>query len=170
MTTTVEPPEKFYVFHNRHLWKSPNVEEGGSPAEYAVIAASNSKQNPCVMSKVVCESINQAPWEANSEVAAHEIRIVHDMRNLVQTSLWDFSVDMHEPKQVAAGGARPSVQLPGTTAIALDQLIAQSGGESLCPIGASAVCNNDLRFRRSLAKVPKKRRYRGRFVKDWDDD
>jgi hypothetical protein len=118
-TTAVEPAEKFYVFHQRHLWKSANLEEGSSPAEYAVIAASHSKQNPCIMSKAVGESINQASWKANSEVTANDVGIIHDMRNLIQTSLWDFSVDMYEPKQVAVGGARPGVHLPGTAATAL---------------------------------------------------
>jgi hypothetical protein len=38
----VEPSEKFYVFHQRHLGKSANIEESSSPAEYSVIAASHS--------------------------------------------------------------------------------------------------------------------------------
>jgi len=169
-TTAVEPAEKFYVLHQRHLWKSANVEEGGSPAEYAVIAAPYSKENPCIMSKVVREPVNQASWEANSKVAPNEIRIIHHLRNLGQTSVWDFSVGVHEPKQVAAGGARAGVHLSGTTAIALNQLITKSGGEPSCPIGASAVCNDDLRFRRSFAKMLKKRPYRWRLVKNRDDD
>jgi len=135
-----------------------------------VIAASHSKQNPCIMSKAVGKSINQASWEANSEVTPSEIRIIHDMRNLVQTSLWDFRIGMHKPKQVAAGGARPGVHLPGTTAIALDQPITKSGGEPICSIGASTVGNYDLRFRRSLPKVLKKRLYQPCLVKNRDDD
>jgi hypothetical protein len=166
----VEPAEKFDIFHQRHLWKSANLEEGSPPTEYAVIAASHSKQDPCIMSKAVRESINQASWEANSEVTANEIRIIHDVRNLVQTSLWNFSVDMYEPKQVAASRAGAGVHLPGTTATALHQPITKSGGEPSSAIGATPVCNYDLRFRRSLAKVLKKRPYRGRFVKDRNDD
>jgi len=38
----MEPAEKFYIFHQWHVGKSANIEEGRSPAEYSVIAASHS--------------------------------------------------------------------------------------------------------------------------------
>jgi len=41
----MEPAKKFYVFHQRHLGKSANVQEGSSSAEYAMIAASHSQQD-----------------------------------------------------------------------------------------------------------------------------
>lgn len=169
-TTAVEPAKKFHVFHQRHLGKSANIEEGSSPAEYPVIAAAHSQQDACVMSEAVRESINQALRQANPEVTANDSRIIHDARNLIQTSLWDFSIDMHEPKQVAASGACAGVHLPGTTAIARDKLITKAESKPICAIGASAVCNNNLRFRRSLAQVLKEWSYQRRFVKNRDND
>lgn len=85
-TTAVESTEKFHIFHQRHLGESAYVEKGSSPAEYPVIAASHSQQNSCVMSKAVRESINQASGQANPEVTANQLRMSHDIRNLIQTS------------------------------------------------------------------------------------
>jgi hypothetical protein len=85
-TTAVEPTEKFHIFHQRHLGESAYVEEGSSPAEYPVIAASHSQQNSCVMSKAVRESIDHASRQANPEVTANQLRMSHDIRNLIQTS------------------------------------------------------------------------------------
>jgi hypothetical protein len=126
----VEPAKKFYVLHQWHVGKSANVEEGSSPAENAVVAASHSQQDSCVMSKAVSKSIDQASRQANPEVTASQLRISHDIRNLIQTSQWDLSINMQEPKHIAAGDARPSVHLPGTTALALDEPIAKSSSES----------------------------------------
>jgi hypothetical protein len=81
----VELAKKFDVFHQRHLRKSAYIEKGTSPAEYAMIAAAYSQQNACVMSKAVREPINQALRQANSEVTANDLRIIHDARNLIQT-------------------------------------------------------------------------------------
>ena len=166
----MESAIKFYVFHQRHLGKSAYIEKGTAPAEYAVIAASNSQQNACVMSKAVRESINQAARQANSEVTANDIRIIHDARDLIQTLQWQSGIDMDKPKDLPARGERAGIHLPGTTAIALDKPITKSGSEPICAIGASAVCNNDLRFRRSLAQVLKKWSYQRRLVKNRDDD
>jgi hypothetical protein len=152
----VEPATKFDIFHQRHVGKSAYVKESSSPAEYPVIAAAHSQQNSCVMSKAVRESINHASRQANSEVTANDIRIIHDARDLIQTLQWQFRVDMDKPKNLPARGARANIHLPGTTGIARDKLITKPGSEPICAIGASAVCNNDLRFRRSLAKVLKK--------------
>jgi hypothetical protein len=166
----MEPAEKFDIFHQGYLWKSANVEEGRSPAEYAVIAAPHAKQNSCVMSKAVRESIDQTSWEANPKIPARNIRIIHDLGNVVQTSLRESNVGMQEPKYLAASDASAGIHLPCSTAIALHQLIAKFGGEPICAIGTSAVRNNDLRFRRSLAKVPKKRPYQRCLVKNRDND
>jgi hypothetical protein len=57
-TMAMELANKSNVFHQRHLGKSANVQEDSSPAEYAVIAASHSQQNACVMRKAIRESIN----------------------------------------------------------------------------------------------------------------
>ena len=166
----MESAIKFYVFHQRHFGKSAYIEKGTAPAEYAVITASNSQQNACVMSKAVRESINQAARQANSEVTAHDIRIVHDVRDLIQTFQWQPGIDMDKPKDLPARGERAGIHLPGTTAIALDQPITKSGGEPIRAVGTSAVGDNDLGFWRSLAKMLKKRVYQRRLVKNRDDD
>jgi hypothetical protein len=151
----VEPAKKFDIFHQRHVGKSAYVKESSSPAEYPVIAAAHSQQNSCVMSKTVRESINQASRQANSEVTANDIRIIHDARDLIQTLQWQSSIDMDKPKDVSVRSVRAGIHLPGTTAIARHKLIAKSGSEPICTIGASAVCNDDLRVRRSLAQMLK---------------
>ncbi len=161
----MESAKKFHIFHQRHLGKSAYIEEGSSPAEYPVIAAAYSQQNACVMSKAVRESINQASRQVNSEVATNDIRIIHDARDLIQTLEWQFRIDMDKPKDLPARGARAGIHLSATTAIALDKLITKSGSEPICAIGASAVCNNDLRFRRSLAKMLKKGPYQRASLK-----
>jgi hypothetical protein len=79
----VEPAQKFYVFHQRHLGKSANIDEYGSPAENPMIAASHSQKDAGVMSKAVRKSINQAAWQADSEVTANHLRVVHDAFNLI---------------------------------------------------------------------------------------
>jgi hypothetical protein len=167
---TAEPSEKFYIFHQGHLWKSANIEEGSSPTEYSVIAASHPKQNPRIMSKVVGESVNYALWEANSEVTANEIRIIHDAPNLIQTPTRNFGIDMNKPKDITVGDTRAGVNLPGTTAIALDQLITKSGGEPICPIGASAIRDDNLSSGRSTPQMLKKWPYQQCLIKDWNND
>jgi len=166
----VEPAKKFDVFHQRHLRKSAYVEEGSSPAENAMIAASHSQQDPCVMTKAVRQSINQTSRQANSEVTANHIRITHHAPNLIQTSPGNFGIDMDKPKDFPAGSACAGIHLHGATSLAFNELIAKFGSEPSRAIGASAVCDNDLRFRRPLAKVPKKRPYQRCFVKNWDND
>ncbi len=77
---------------------------------------------------------------------------------------------MDKPKDFPACGARAGIHLPATTAIARDKLITKAESEPICAIGASAVCNDDLRFRRSLAQMLKKRSYQRRFVEYRDND
>src|SRR5437016_7010906 len=143
-TAAVEPEQKFDVFHQRHLRKSANIGEYGSPAENAVIAASHSQKDAGVMSKAVRKSINQASRQANSEVTANDLRVIQDARNLIQTSLRDFSVHVHEPKHVAAGGARAGIHLHGPIGLASNKLIAKARGEINRAIAASAVSDNNL--------------------------
>jgi hypothetical protein len=170
MTIAVELAIKFYVFHQRHLGKSADLKEGSPPAENAVIAASDSQQNTCVMSKAIRQSIDRASGEADPEVTANDIRISQDMRNLVQTSQWDFSINMQEPKHTAAGGARAGIHLPGTTAPALNEPIAKSSGELSRAIGASAVHDHDFSFGRSLAQMVEKWPYQRPLIKNRDND
>ncbi|HZA38208.1 MAG TPA: hypothetical protein VE486_03625, partial [Candidatus Baltobacteraceae bacterium] len=158
------------VLHQRHVGKSANFEEGSSPAEYAVIATSNSKQNPCVMSKAVRESINKASRQANSEITANDIRIIHDARDLIQTLQWQLSIDMDKPKDLPSRGMRAGVHLFETTGNTLDQPITKSGSEPSCPIGASPVRDNNLGFWRSPAEMLKKWSYQSRLVEYRDND
>jgi len=169
-TASVEPAKKFDVFHQRRLRKSANIEEGSSPAENAVIAASHSQQDPCVMSKAVRESINQTSRQANSEVTANDIRIIHDAPDLIQTLQWQFRIDMDKPKDFPAGSPCAGIHLHGATSLAFNELIAKFGSEPIGAIGAAAVCDNDLRFRRSLAQMLKKRPYQRCLVKNGDDN
>ena len=152
----MEPAQKFYVFHQRNLGKSANIDEYGSPAENAVIAASHSQENAGVMSKAVRKSINQASRQANSEVTANDLRVMHDAVNLVQTSLRDFSVHMHEPKHVAAGSARAGIHLHGSIGFASNKLIAKARGEINRAIAASTVSDNNFSSGRSLVQMLKK--------------
>ena len=122
------------------------------------------------MSEAVRESINQAWWQANSEVTANDIRIIHDACDLIQALQRQFRIDVDKPKDLPARGPRANIHLPGTTAIARDKLITKSGSELICAIGTSAVCNNNLRVRRSLAQILKKWSYQQRLVKNRDDD
>jgi len=122
------------------------------------------------MSKAVRESINQASRQTNSEVTSSDIRIIHDAPNLIQTLEWQAGIDMDKPKDLPVRGARADIHLPATTAIAPDKLITKSGSEPICAIGASAVCNNNLRFRRSLAQMLKKWSYQRRLIEYRDDD
>jgi hypothetical protein len=166
----VEPAKKFYVFHQRHLGKAAYIEKRSSPAEDAVIAASHSQQNACVMSKAVRESINEVSRQANTEVTANDIRIVHDVRDLIQTLQWQLSINMDKPEDLPARGMRAGIHLPATTALALNKPIIKPSSEPICAIGASAVRDNNLRFRRSLAQMLKEWSYQRRFVKNRDND
>jgi hypothetical protein len=166
----VELTKKFYVFHQRHLGKSAYIEEGSSPTEYPVIAAAHSQQDARVMSETVCESINQAWWQANSEVTANDIRIIHDACDFIQALQRQFRIDVDKPKDLPARGPRANIHLPGTTAIARDKLITKSGSELICAIGTSSICNNNLCVRRSLAQMLKKWSYQQRLVEYRDDD
>ena len=100
----MEPTIKFYVFHQWHLGKSAYIEKGTSPAEYSVIAAAHSQQNARVMGEGVRESVNQALRQANSEVTANDIQIVHDVGDLIQTLQRQSCIDMDKPKNLPPRG------------------------------------------------------------------
>jgi len=121
-----------------------------------VIAASHSQKSAGVMSKAVRKSINQASRQANSEVTANDLWVIHDALNLIQTSLRDFSIYVHEPKDVAASSARAGIHLHGPIGFASNKLIAKARGEINRVIAASAVSDNNLSSRRSLAQMLKK--------------
>jgi hypothetical protein len=169
-TAAIKLAKKFCVFHQRHLRKSANVKEDSSPAEYPVVAASHSKQDACIMRKAIRESINQAFRQANSEVTANHGRIIHDMLDLIQTSLRDFGVDMQKPKDVANRSVHAGVHLYGPIALASNKLIAKARGEISGAVTTSAVHDNNLSSRRSLAQMPKKWPYQRSFAKNRNDD
>ncbi len=108
------------------------------------------------MSKAVRKSINQAVRQADSEVTASNLRVIHDALNLIQTSLRDFSVHVHEPKHVASGSARASIHLHGPIGLASNKLIAKARGEINRTIAASTVSDDNLSSGRSLAQMLKK--------------
>jgi hypothetical protein len=166
----VELAKKFCVFHQRDVGKSANVEEGSSPAENAVIAASDSQQNTCVMSKAIRQSIDQGSGEADPEVTANDNWIIHDAPDLIQTLQWQFGINMNKPKDLPARGTRADIHLPTTPASALNEPIAKSSSELKRAIGASPVHDNNLGFWRSLAEMLKKWSYQPRLVDYRDND
>jgi hypothetical protein len=169
-TAAMELAKKFYVFHQRHVRKAANVQEDSSPAEYAVIATSHSQQNACVMGKAVRESINQSLRQANPEVTADDIRLIHYAPDLIQASQWQFSIDMDEPKNLTARSACTGIHLYGPIRFASNKLIAKARGEVDRAIGTSAVRDNDLSFGPSLAQMQKKWPYQQRLIKDRNND
>jgi hypothetical protein len=166
----VELAKKFCVLHQWDVRKSANIEEGSSPAENAMIAASHSQQNASVMSQAVCESINQARRQTNSEITANDLWMIHDAPDLIQTLQWQSGIDMNKPKDLPARGTRAGIHLPGTTAPALNEPIAKSSSELSRAIGASAVHDYDFSFGRSLAEMVEKWPYQRSLIKNRDDD
>jgi hypothetical protein len=122
------------------------------------------------MSKAVRESINQASREANPEVPANDLRVSHQMCDLIQTSLRDFGIGVDKPKNLPVRDARAGIHLPGPTSLAHNELMAKACRESICSVGAPTVRDDDLRFRRPLAQMPKKWAYQRRLIKNGDDD
>ena len=108
------------------------------------------------MCKAVRESINQSSRQANSEVTANDLRVIQDARNLIQTSLRDFSVHVHEPKHVASGSTRAGIHLQGPIGFASNELIAKARGEINRAIAASTISDDNLSSGRSLAQMLKK--------------
>jgi len=152
----MELANKSNIFHQRHLGESADVQEDSSPAEYAVIAASHSQQKACVMRKTIRESINQPLRQANPEVTADDTRVIHYALDLIQTSQWQFSIDMDEPKDVTARSTRTDIHLYGPIRLASNKLIAKARGEIDRSIGTSAIGDNNLSFGRSLLQMQKK--------------
>ena len=166
----MELAHKSNIFHQRHVGKSADVQEDSSPAEYAVIAASHSQQKACVMRKTIRESINQPLRQANPEVTADDIRVIHYAPDLIQTSQWQFSIDMDEPKDVTARSACTDIHLYGPIGLASNKLIAKARGEVDRAVGTSAVRDNNVSFGRSLAQMLKKWTYQQRLIKDRNND
>src|SRR5437764_10866588 len=71
---------------------------------------------------------------------------------------------MKKPKDITTGYARTSIHLHGTIPPRPDNPVGKFFGEFVCPVAASAVHDNDFRFRCSLANMLEKRADQRRFV------
>src|SRR5438046_3367935 len=77
---------------------------------------------------------------------------------------------MKKPKDITTGYARTSIHLHGTIPPRPDNPVGKFFAEFVCPVAASAVHDNDFRFRCSLANMLKKRADQRRFVRHRHDD
>ena len=163
-------PKKFHVFHQWHFWKAANVQEDSASAEYPVVAAPYSQQDPGVMRKGICQSINVRSRQAYPEITASDIRIIQYARDFIQAPLRNFSIDMHEPKYVAMRGARTHIHLDRAAGRTCNELITKVCSELGRTIATSAISDDNFSARRSLAQVSKKWSYEQRLIKDRDND
>jgi len=118
----------------------------------------------------VRQSINGALRQANSKKTSRDLRVIHDLRDLVQTSPRNFGIDMHEPEHFATRSTCTHVHLHGSIGFAPDELIAKSHTEITCVIGASAVGHNNFRFWRSITQMLKKWAHECRLIKHRDNN
>jgi hypothetical protein len=135
-----------------------------------VIATPHSQQKPGVMRKTVSQSIDWVSRQTNSEKTARDLRIIHDVLNLVQTAPWNFGINVNKPKDVAVRGPCTSVHLSRPITLAYDKLITKTAREINCAIVASTVCDNNLCARCPLAQMRKKWPQQRRLIKDRDND
>jgi hypothetical protein len=165
---TVSPKQakKLHVLHKRHFWKATNVQERRTPTEQPMVATPHSQQDPGIMRKAVRQSINGASRQTNSKKTSRDLRVIHDLLDLVQTSPRYFGIDMHEPEHFATRSTCTHVHLHGPIGFTPDELIAKPSSEVGCAIDASAVGDNNLRFWRSVTQVLKKWAYEWRLIKD----
>src|SRR2546423_9697206 len=110
-----------------------------------MVTTSHSQQDPGIMRKAVRQSINGASRQTNSKKTSRDLRLIHDLLDLVQTSPRNFSIDMDKPKNVAMCGTCPSIHLHGPIGFTPDELIAKAHTEISCVIGASAVRSEERR-------------------------
>jgi hypothetical protein len=147
----MQPAKKFHIFHQRDRGKSADINKRGSPAEDSMIAASYSEQHACVMRETVCQPINQPSRQANPKIAADNIRMLHDARDLIQTLPWHFDIRVDKPKDLPVRGVCPSIHLRSPTPLALNKPIAMTCSEFSGTIRTSAIGDNNFSSRRSLA-------------------
>ena len=108
------------------------------------------------MGKAVREPINQSSRQANPEVTANDIRVIHYPPDLIQTSQWQFRIDMDKPKDVTARSTRTGIHLYGPIGFASNKVITKARGEVDRAIGTSAIRDNNPSFGRSLTQMLKK--------------
>jgi hypothetical protein len=167
-TAAVEPPKKFHIFHQRHVWKSPRVNKRCSPAENSMIAASHPKQESRVMRKFVRQSVySRRGRQADSKETATNFWIAHYARNLIQGFQRHFGVCMQKPQNIAACGIGSGIHLFCTAAIAAsDNLSAEALRQLVGAVSARAIDDNNFRSTGSLAQIREKRAYQRRFIED----
>jgi hypothetical protein len=154
-TAPTKPPKKFHIFHERHVWKSPSVKKGCSPAKHSMIAASHPKQEPRVMRKAVRQSVNgRRGRQVDPKETATDFWITHYAANLIQTFQRHFNVRMQKPENIAACGVGSSIHLFRTAGLdAPDYLITEFLRQLGRAVGARAIDDNNFRPTGSLAQI-----------------
>jgi hypothetical protein len=150
-----KPPKKFHVFHERDVWKSSSFNKRTSPAENSMIAASHPEQKPRVMRKAIRQSVyDRRGRQADPEETATDFWIAHYARDLTQGLHRHFGVCVQKPENIAACCIGSDVHLFCTAArAASDNPIAKAFGQTIGPVSAPAIDNNNFRSTRSLAKI-----------------
>jgi hypothetical protein len=167
-----KPPKKFHIFHERHVWKSPSVNERTPPAEHSMVAASHPEQKPRIMRKAVCQSVyGWRGWQPDPKETATDFWIGHHAANLIQRFQRHFGVCVQKPQNIAACGIGSGIHLFGTAALAApDNLIAEPFRQPLGAVSARAIDDNNFSPTGSLAQVREKRAYQRRFIKNGNDN
>jgi len=152
-TAAPKSPEKFDIFHDRHVWKSSSVNERTSPAKNSVIATSHPKQEARVMRKGVGQSVyGRCGRQADPKETAADFWIAHYARDLIQGFQRHFGVCVQKPENFAACSFGSGVHLSGTAArAASDNVIAQAFRHLVGAVSAPAIDYDNFRPTRSLA-------------------
>lgn len=165
---TVKSPKKFHIFHQRHVWKSPNVNKRCSSAEHSMITASHPEQKPRVMRKAVRQSVHSRRGrQADPKETATDLWIAHYPPNLIQRFQRHFGVGMQKPQDIAACGIGSDVHLFRTAALAApDNLIAEALCQLVRAVSARAIDDNNFRPTGSLAQIREEPAYQQRLIED----
>jgi hypothetical protein len=154
-TAAAKSPKKFHIFHERHVWKSSSVNKRTSPAENSMIPASHPQYEPCIMRKAVRQSVDgRRGRQTDPKETATDFWVAHYARNLIQTFHRHFGVCVQKPENIAACCIGSDVHLFCTAArAASDNPIAKAFGQTIGPVSAPAINNNNFRPTRSLAQI-----------------
>src|SRR5262249_23175158 len=111
-TTAAESSKKFYILHNRHIWKTPCIHERCSPAKDSVVATSHAEQEARVRRKAVGQSVHsRRSRKTNPKETATDVRIAHDAGNFIQRFQRHFGVCMQKPENITACGRGSGIHL-----------------------------------------------------------
>jgi hypothetical protein len=135
-----------------------------------MVTAAHSQQYPGIVRKAVGESVNPVSRETDSKKTARDFRIVHDTLDLIQTTPWNFGIDMDKPKDVAMCSTCSGIHLYGPVTSAYNKLITKIPGKVNSAIGTSTIRDNNLCARRSLAQTRKTLPQQQRLVQDWNNN